>query len=197
MRNDAFNNRWNLPVIRDNDSKLQAAIANGQGDYVRIFVMINNEGFGHSGLILDEGENAFLYDPAGTYAGCEEKKCRGSIQSFRGSGSFFEYPYFDWDSYLKYQFEDGEDVVVFEFVVPRSQMEQMKDNILYYSDTATDFTCAKNVARVLRESGGVFAGLDEGFFTPWGLKADLLNIQYHKGVIPHVFITTPAHSPIK
>ncbi|MEQ4626591.1 hypothetical protein [Providencia manganoxydans] len=197
MRNDLFTTRRAVPIIRDNDPRLQTAIANGQGDYVRIFIMINNVFIGHAGLILGEGEDAFLYDPAGSYDGCEEKECRGLVQSFRGSGDFFEYPQFDWDSYLKYQFNDGEDVVVLEFIVPRSQMEQMKDNILYYSDTATDFTCARNVARVLRESGGVFAGLDEGFFTPWGLKADLLNIQYHKGVIPHVFITTPAYSPIK
>ncbi|BBU99144.1 hypothetical protein AB6H26_01965 [Providencia hangzhouensis] len=197
MRNDLFTTRRPVPIIRDNDPKLQTAIANGQGDYVRIFIMINNVFIGHAGLILGEGEDAFLYDPAGTYEGCEEKECRGSVQSFRGSGDFFEYPEFDWDSYLKFYLDDGEDIVLIEFIVPRSQMEHMRDNVLYYSDTADNFYCASNVARVLRESGGVFNNIPDEFFAPWGLKKHLLNIQSQKGVVPHVFITMPPHRPFQ
>lgn len=59
-------------------------------------------------------------------------------------------------------------------------MKNMKDNILNYSDFATDFTCATNVARVLRESGGIFSDIDDGFFTPWGLKGALFEIQIKK-----------------
>ncbi|MGG4675755.1 hypothetical protein ACLPIF_21290 [Providencia sp. Me1] len=51
-------------------------------------------------------------------------------------------------------------------------------------------------ARVLRESGGIFADIPAEFFAPWGLKELLLNIQSKKGVVPHVFITTPPHRPI-
>lgn len=197
MRNDVFLNRGRVPIIRDNDPKLQAAIANNQGDYARIFVMINNHLYGHAGLIIDEGEHAFLYDPSGTYDGRDE---RGSIQSFRGSGDFFEYPEFDWDSYLDLHLNDGLDVVVFEFIVPRSQMERMKDIVLYESESAGFFGCAKNVARVLLESGGIFEdkGIQKNtFYTPWGLKEILLNIQYQKGIIPHVFITTPPYTRIQ
>lgn len=59
MRNDVFNNRRYVPVIRYNDPALQAAMLNNQGDYARIFVMINNVFIGHSGLVLDEGEYSF------------------------------------------------------------------------------------------------------------------------------------------
>lgn len=197
MRNDLFTTRRQVPIIRDNNPKLQTAIANGQGDYARIFVMINNVFIGHAGLIIGEGEDALLYDPAGNYEGCEEVSCRGSIQSFRGSGDFFEYPQFDWDSYLKYHLEDGDDIVIFEFIVPRSQMERMKDIVFFESETADNFYCASNVARVLPESGGVFNNIPDEFFAPWGLKKHLLNIQSQKGVVPHVFITMPPHRPFQ
>lgn len=191
MRNDVFNNRQQLPITRDNNPKLQTEISNKQDDYARIFVMINNVFIGHAGLVLDEGEESFLYDPAGSYTGCKNNKCDGSIRSYRGSGDFFEYPNFDWDGYLQYQLDDGEDVVVFEFIVPRIQLRKMKDNILYDSEIASNFTCAKNVARILRESGGVFADIEDGFFSPWGLKDALLDIQLKKGGMPHVVITPP------
>lgn len=191
MRNDVFNNRRYVPVIRYNDPTLQAAMLNNQGDYARIFVMINNVFIGHSGLVLDEGEYSFLYDPAGSYTGCKNNKCEGSVKSFRGSGDYFEYPDFNWDDYLQYQLDDGEDIIVFEFIVPDDQMKNMKDNILNYSDFATDFTCATNVARVLRESGGIFSDIDDGFFTPWGLKGALFEIQVKKGIMPYAHVPVP------
>lgn len=84
MRNDVFNNRRYVPVIRYNDPALQAAMLNNQGDYARIFVMINNVFIGHSGLVLDEGEYSFLYDPAGSYTGCKNNKCEGSVKVSEG-----------------------------------------------------------------------------------------------------------------
>jgi len=197
MRNDVFINRARVPIIRDGDPALQAAIINKPNDYGRIFVMINNQSYGHAGLVIDEGEDALLYDPSGTYDGRDD---RGAIQSFRGSGDFFEYPEFDWDSYLSLHLNDGIDIVVFEFILPRSQVNRMKDIVLYESEIAGFFACAKNVARVLLTSGGIFKdqGIKENtFYTPWGLKAILLNIQFKKGIVQHVFITTPPYTRIQ
>ncbi|EOG1932761.1 hypothetical protein ACQFZT_002702 [Providencia stuartii] len=188
MVNDVFQNNQGVPVIRDGDPELQAAIRNKPHEYGRVFVMVNNEYLGHVGLVIGEGDEALLYDPSGTYSGCDYNTCKSQKKGFRGSGDMFEYPYFEWDDYLSYHLEDGFDIVVFEFIVKRERLKAMYDNV-DESLSPGYFGCARNVSRVLYESGGDrFKNVLIG--TPWGLKERLLNLQMEKGLLPYVYITT-------
>ncbi len=81
-------------------------------DSVNIYVMINNEFIGHVGLVIGNGEDALLYDPAGSYTGCKNNQCEDGSYTLRGSGDFFQYPDFNWDDYLSYQLWDGDDIVI-------------------------------------------------------------------------------------
>lgn len=102
-------------------------------DPVKIFVVSNyNWGIGHTGLVVGEGQDAILYDPAGGYSGCPSKKCYDNInepRTLRSSGEFFDYPEFDRDDYLSFQLWDGPDVQLIEFTVPREQAEKIKSLI--------------------------------------------------------------------
>ncbi len=71
MRNDVYNNRYHVPVISSPNPANEAMMR----DSVNIYVMINNEFIGHVGLVIGNGEDALLYDPAGSYTGCKNNQC--------------------------------------------------------------------------------------------------------------------------
>lgn len=96
MRNDVYNNRYHVPVISSPNPANEAMMR----DSVNIYVMINNEFIGHVGLVIGNGEDALLYDPAGSYTGCKNNQCEDGSYTLRGSGDFFQYPDFNWDDYL-------------------------------------------------------------------------------------------------
>ncbi|MCW2256910.1 hypothetical protein M2263_003001 [Providencia alcalifaciens] len=62
MRNDVYNNRFNIPVYHS----LEPIYETLMEDPVKIYVMANTVFIGHIGLIIGKGEDAFLYDPAGS-----------------------------------------------------------------------------------------------------------------------------------
>lgn len=173
--NNVFSNNLNIPVITNpnpiNDSLIE--------DPVKIYVMINNEWIGHVGLVIGEGEGSLLYDPAGSYTGCYKRQCEDGVTIHRGSGEFFEYPNYDWNDYLAYQRDDGEDIAIIEFVIPEKQAEHLRNLVFEYGGAGI-MECAKRIYTVLHESGGIFSELKEPFWlrSPWELKKQLLDIYY-------------------
>ncbi|EOD2823181.1 hypothetical protein M2010_003817 [Providencia stuartii] len=188
MRNDVYNNRFNIPVLHS----LEPIHETLMEDPVKIYVMANTVLIGHIGLIVGEGEEALLYDPSGQYTGCKKNKCEGSITTLRGSGDFFEYPEFNWDDYLDYQRQDGESIVIIEFVLTRKHAERLKE-IIFEHGGGGIADCASHVAAVLRKSGGIFKDLDEGFRTPIGLKSELEGLIYKRGLSSYVFFIPNAY----
>ncbi|ELX8378005.1 hypothetical protein AB7Y49_05615 [Providencia vermicola] len=188
MRNDVYNNRFNIPVIHSLDPIYETLME----DPVRIYVMANTVLIGHIGLVIGEGEDAWLYDPAGSYTGCKENKCDGSIITKRGSGDFFEYPDFNWDDYLDYHRQDGESVVVIEFIIPKEQAKLLKEIILEHGGGGIA-DCASQVAAVLQASGGIFKNLGTGFRTPIGLKHELIEFHHKKGLLPYALFVPNAY----
>lgn len=180
MRNDVYNNRFNIPVYHS----LEPIYETLMEDPVKIYVMANTVFIGHIGLIIGEGEDAFLYDPAGSYTGCKDNQSPKGITTTRGSGDFFEYPDFNWDDYLSYHRGDGESVVVIEFIIPREHAERLKDIILDHGGGGIA-DCASQVASVLQQSGGIFKNLGVGFRTPIGLKYELIEFHHKKGFLPY------------
>ncbi|HGN1863411.1 TPA: hypothetical protein ACKRZ5_001364 [Proteus mirabilis] len=137
MRNDVYNNRYHVPVISSPNPANEAMMR----DSVNIYVMINNEFIGHVGLVIGNGEDALLYDPAGSYTGCKNNQCEDGSYTLRGSGDFFQYPDFNWDDYLSYQLWDGDDIVIIEFVIPREQAEHIT-KLIYELGGANALFCA-------------------------------------------------------
>lgn len=80
MRNDVYNNRYHVPVISSPNPANEAMMR----DSVNIYVMINNEFIGHVGLVIGNGEDALLYDPAGSYTGCKNNQCEDGSYTLRG-----------------------------------------------------------------------------------------------------------------
>ncbi|HGN1328149.1 TPA: hypothetical protein ACKRF0_001116 [Proteus mirabilis] len=175
MRNDVYNNRYHVPVI----SSPNPANETMMRDSVNIYVMINNEFIGHVGLVIGNGEDALLYDPAGSYTGCKNNQCEDGSYTLRGSGDFFQYPDFNWDDYLSYQLWDGDDIVIIEFVIPREQAEHIT-KLIYELGGANALFCATRINHVLKLSGGVFSNLDTPIYirSPWELKKQLLDIYF-------------------
>ncbi len=167
MRNDVYNNRYHVPVISSPNPANEAMMR----DSVNIYVMINNEFIGHVGLVIGNGEDALLYDPAGSYTGCKNNQCEDGSYTLRGSGDFFQYPDFNWDDYLSYQLWDGDDIVIIEFVIPREQAEHIT-KLIYELGGANALFCATRITHVLKLSGGVFSNLDTPIYirSPWELK---------------------------
>lgn len=144
-----------------------------------LLIMINNNAIGHAGFMIGEGNNAILYDPAGSYTGCYERVCEDDAPTHRGSGDYFPYPYFDWEDYLAYHRVDGPKVSVYEFIVPQEQAQRIRE----LSDErggASPLYCATAVTDVLKRSGGEFSKLSDPMLirTPWGLEEELKNILY-------------------
>ncbi|MTB79639.1 hypothetical protein GKR55_03640 [Providencia stuartii] len=92
MVNDVFQNNQGVPVIRDGDPELQAEIRNKPHEYGRVFVMVNNEYLGHVGLVIGEGDEALLYDPSGTYSGCDYNTCKSQKKVFVVQGICLNIP---------------------------------------------------------------------------------------------------------
>lgn len=176
---DVHNNNHNVPVIIASNPIYTAMIV----DPVNIYIMVDNDLTGHVGLVVGDGDSAFLYDPSGGYMGCGEK-CLANEMAYRGSGEFLEYPDFDWDTYLSYHRWDSDDIVVIQFTIPREQAERLKD-IVFNNDYMFYYHCATNVARVLKESGGIFKDLEGGFRTPWGVKSELLEMKPPEVLFPN------------
>lgn len=178
--NDVYFNRFNVPIVSSPNPYADSLIK----DPVKVFVVSNyNWWMGHTGLVVGEGEDAILYDPAGGYSGCPTKKCYDNINEprvGRSSGEFFSYPEFDWDDYLSFQLWDGKDVQVIEFTVPREQAEKLKE-IVFNHGLADWLTCSRTVLRVLKESGGVFSSLEESAILredPWNFREKLIKLHY-------------------
>ncbi|WP_220457049.1 hypothetical protein [Morganella morganii] len=189
--NDVYFNRFNIPIITSPDVHSESLIS----DPVKIFVVSNyNWGIGHTGLVVGEGQDAILYDPAGGYSGCPSKKCYDNInepRTLRSSGEFFDYPEFDWDDYLSFQLWDGPDVQIIEFTVPREQAEKIK-SLIFSHGMADWLTCSRTVLRILKSSGGVFSSLEESIIfreDPWNFREKLIDLHYPKsgGVISGVY----------
>ncbi|MEY0734472.1 hypothetical protein AB7229_01145 [Providencia stuartii] len=177
---DVHQNRYDIPVIVASNPLYTAIIT----DPVNIYVMVDNDWLGHVGLVIDDGDKAILYDPSGGYMGCGEK-CLANQMAHRGSGEFMPYPDFDWDTYLSYHKWSSDDLVVIQFTIPSEHAERLK-NIIFNNNYADHFHCATNVSRVLRESGGIFKNLEDGFRIPWGVKNELLDMKPPEVLFPHV-----------
>ncbi|OBU09714.1 hypothetical protein [Morganella psychrotolerans] len=168
---DVHQNSYDVPVIVVSNPLYTAMIA----DPVNIYVMVDNDYSGHVGLVIGDREQALLYDPSGGYIGCGEK-CLTNEVAHRGSAEFMPYPDFDWDTYLSYHRWSSDDIVVIQFTIPGEHAERLR-NIILNNDYSYYFHCATNVARVLRESGGIFENLEDGFRAPWGVKKELLGMK--------------------
>lgn len=152
--------------------------ASEEGDEV-LKIMINNNGEGHVGFMIGEGDGSMLFDPSGSYSGCYERACFNGDPSHRGSSDTLEYPYFDWDDYLIYQRSDGSEVNVYLFVIPRDQAEIIRASIKD-SEYQGFVMCATSTSSVLKGSGGVFSQLSDPWLlrTPWGLESEIKDILY-------------------
>lgn len=180
--NNVFENKSNIPVITNPNPINDILIK----DPVKIYVMVNNVFIGHVGMVIGEGEKAILYDPAGSYTGCNDNKCSSGTHTIRGSGDFLEYPDFNWDDYLSYHRVDGDDIIVIEFIIPREQAEHITQ-LVYELGGAEPLFCATRIHDILKLSGGIFSSLDDPIYmrSPWELKKQLLNIYFKErgGVI--------------
>lgn len=176
---DVHKNSYDVPVILASDPLYTAMIA----DPINIYIMVDNDDLGHVGLVIDDGEQALLYDPSGGYIGCGEK-CLANEIARRGSGEFLPYPDFDWDTYLSYHRWSSDDIVVIQFIIPEEHAERLR-SIILNNDYSYYFHCATNIARVLRESGGIFENLEDGFRAPWGVKEELLDMKPPEAPFPN------------
>lgn len=74
--NDVYFNRFNVSIVSSPNPYADSLIK----DPVKVFVVSNyNWWMGHTGLVVGEGEDAILYDPAGGYSGCPTKKYKITI----------------------------------------------------------------------------------------------------------------------
>lgn len=176
---DVHKNSYDVPVILASDPLYTAMIA----DPINIYVMVDNDDLGHVGLVIGDGEQALLYDPSGGYIGCGEK-CLANEIARRGSGEFLPYPDFDWDTYLSYHRWSSDDIVVIQFIIPEEHAKRLR-SIILNNDYSYYFHCATNVARVLRESGGIFENLEDGFRAPWSVKEELLDMKPPEAPFPN------------
>lgn len=172
---NAFNNTHNVPVITSNSPINEAFIK----DPINIYVMIARDGLGHAGLVIDDGENALLYDPGGGYTGCYLRGCEDGAPTHRGSSDQFPYPMWEWDDYLAYHLYDGPKVSVIQFTVPRKQANRLRD-IIDDMGGGSPLYCAERVSVALKSSGGIFERLPEanGIKTPWTLKSELMDLYF-------------------
>jgi hypothetical protein len=142
---------------------------------VKLQVMINNNMEGHAGMRIDEGNDAILYDPGGSYSGCYKRPCRQPdgepIERWSGDAFYGDPRQFEWNDYISYHLSDGPDITGYEFSIPYSHAERVKELISEYGGISKGL-CAATTSNLLRRSGGVFAQLP-GASTPWGLASDL------------------------
>ncbi|HHR6501293.1 TPA: PAAR domain-containing protein [Providencia alcalifaciens] len=148
-------------------------------DPVNIYVMIATDGEGHVGLVVGDGKEALLYDPGGSYTGCFKRNCEDGAPTHRGSNDQFPYPMWEWEDYLAYHLEDGENVSVIEFTIPKAQAELLVQIIDEKGGGAPLF-CAANVSDALKRSGGIFTQLPTVAFIrlPSTFKNELMDIYF-------------------
>jgi hypothetical protein len=165
--------------------------------------MINdNDAIGtHTGLMIDSGKDAVLYDPGGSYRGIMYRWNPSYPQPWRhephlsDSGIYYinidEYPdaakkvvnkngtiddviVFSWKEYIAYHRADGPTVYGCQYWIPQSHAERIK-KLIGKSNGHTLGSCAFTTAKLLQSSGGIFQGLPFSL-TPSGLGSDLKKI---------------------
>lgn len=128
----------------------------------------------HAALLIDNGGNPILYDPAGSYA--EKKNC-GSGQACGGFKAEKEGEGGDIDAdlskYTKFQQANGSTLWVLVFKTTPDEEKKIKDRIDEIGGAAP-FFCAVSVSDVLRGIGP-FKNL-EGSMLPGKLGQELNNI---------------------
>jgi len=139
--------------------------------YVTIF--INNNGIGHASLFVgrEEDKDWLLFDPCGSYS-----KGKGywlgdkNVQIRTRTSDVMEKGNFSSRDYYLYHVYDGPKINAYSFEITESEEQQIRANIIEFSDTGCFIRCASYVSAVLF---GVetFKSLDEDYRTPWGLQS--------------------------
>lgn len=106
-----------------------------------VVVVNNNDRFTgtHSGLVVLRGDKATIYDPAGSFQ-----------NQTRGTGGIIEGPRSDFQSYVRYQFQDGNNVKLFVFPTTPEQEAQIIANAEDQGDPR-GFSCTTSVTSVLQD----------------------------------------------
>lgn len=106
----------------------------------------------HAGLVIidnNDSSKSMLYDPNGSYQYHEP----------RGSGDYFigENIGFNFDDYMKYQYEDGQNVQVHTFLLSDEEAKRIMNNIEV--GCGGNMSCSLCVIQVLSGGTGYFQDL--------------------------------------
>ena len=139
--------------------------------YVAIF--INNNGIGHASLFVgrEEDKDWLLFDPCGSYSKGKGYWLGDKNVSIRTRASdVMEKGNFSSRDYYLYHIHDGPKINVYSFEIPKSEEQQIRQNITMTTASGCIIDCARHVSAVLY---GVrtFKSLDESYRTPWGLQS--------------------------
>lgn len=168
-------NNLSVPVITTTKPFEESLIKNP----INIYIMIATDKEGHVGLIIGDNERSMLYDPGGSYTGCFNRRCEDGAPTHRGSNDVFPYPMWEWEDYLAYHLEDGINMSVMHFIIPKTQADKLIQLIDEKGGGAPLF-CATNVSDVLKRSGGIFTRLPSVAYIrrPSTFKDELMDIYF-------------------
>lgn len=146
---------------------IYSEIQKEQDDEELLIVVNSNTDFavsiGHVGFFIGKGSNQILYDPNGSY----DLKDPSGFGWVRGTGDYFfaeeNSNGFDIDDYLKYQFDEGSEVEVYKFFVPKKQADLIRELITDDLGFAScgPLGCANCTLSVLKQSGNKFSKLED------------------------------------